>query len=199
MTPHEITTPLDPLLLPWLDLYETAFPPEERMLVSDHLRILQDRAAGVPTDEHLLAAVGADGAFQGLARWQLDRSRRAAWLWYMATPPEVRGRGIGSALYRHVADSARAAGADCLLLEVEMPAHAADARLAERRIGFYRRLGARLLTGIHYVQSVGPHQPSVEMHLMAHPFAALTPAQAFERAAAALGDGLTPRGVIAWE
>jgi hypothetical protein len=40
------------------------------------------------------------------------------------------------------------------------------AALAERRIGFYRRLGARVLTGIEYLQRVGPHQPPVPMHIM---------------------------------
>jgi hypothetical protein len=42
------------------------------------------------------------------------------------------------------------------------------AALAARRIGFYKRRGARLLTGVEYLQRVGPHQPAVPMHIMIH-------------------------------
>lgn len=38
----ELTRIDEPLLLPWLDLCELAFPPNERMLVSYHLNLLAD-------------------------------------------------------------------------------------------------------------------------------------------------------------
>jgi len=185
----ELESPAEPLLLPWLDLYETAFPAAERVLVSEHLRLLHERAAG-GRDEHLLALVGEGRAFQGLARWHLERAHGVAWLWYLATLPEVRGGGLGGRLYDHVAAAARGAGADLLLLEVEAPGRSLEPDLARRRIGFYERRGARLLEGVRYTQHVGPHQPPVEMHLMVQPFTPLEAAEVLARLAPLLGEAL---------
>ena len=51
----EITELGDDLLLPWLDLYETPFPPTEKVLVSDHVKVLKDKASGLEAEHHLLA------------------------------------------------------------------------------------------------------------------------------------------------
>ena len=77
-----------------------------------------------------------------------------------------------------------------VLIEVERPdlAHTEVERvLAERRIAFYRRQGARLLEGVHYVQSVGLHQPPLSMHVMLHPLQSLDAETAFCLARAVFG------------
>jgi GNAT superfamily N-acetyltransferase len=181
----EIIDPNDDLLLPWLDLYETAFPPAERMLISFYLRLLRDKRKGLHPDHHLLAVQCEEG-FVGLAHYVTVEEQHLAWLWMFAVTPGARNRGIGTAIYQDIVRRLPV-GTIAVLIEVERPdlAHTeAERRLAERRIAFYRRQGARLLEGVHYVQSVGPHQPPLPMHVMFHPLQALDANKAFELARA---------------
>jgi ribosomal protein S18 acetylase RimI-like enzyme len=94
----------------------------------------------------------------GLAHVQAFVAQRVAYLWYLAVAPNRRGAGAGSEIYRAVLERLPAA-VEALLIEVEQPCLARgeqERRLAERRILFYERLGARLLQGIDYLQSSGP-------------------------------------------
>jgi ribosomal protein S18 acetylase RimI-like enzyme len=189
----EITNLDDDLLIPWLDLYETAFPPAERMLVSFYLRLFKEKWSN-----HHLLAVQREGVFVGLAHYVVIPEHHLAWLWMFAVTPEARNRGVGAAIYRDVVGHLPM-GTVAMLLEVERPdlAHTeADRRLAERRIAFYRRQGARLLAGVHYVQSVGPHQSPLSMHVMIHPLQALDAEAAFQSAHAVFGDAITQTGEL---
>ncbi|MGC9396774.1 MAG: GNAT family N-acetyltransferase [Anaerolineae bacterium] len=193
----EITDLDDDLLLPWLDLYEMAFPPAERMLVSFYLRLLREKRDGLHPDHHLLS-VQRDGTFVGLAHYVLIAEHHLAWLWMFAVTPEARNQGIGAAIY---ADIVRRLPAEtvAMFIEVERPdlAHTeAERALAERRIAFYRRQGALLLEGVHYVQSVGPHQPPLSMHVMIHPLRILDAGTAFDVACAVLGETITQTGTL---
>jgi GNAT superfamily N-acetyltransferase len=193
----EITDLDDDLLLSWLDLYETAFPPPERMLVSFYLQLLREKRDGLHSDHHLLA-VQREDVFVGLVHYVVVAEHRLAWLWMFAVTPEARNQGVGAAIY---ADIVRRlpAGTVAVLIEVERPdlAHTEDERrLAERRIAFYRRQGAQLLEGVHYVQSVGPHQPPLPMLMMIHPLLPLDANAAFELACAVFGDDITQTGAL---
>ena len=193
----EITDLDDDLLLPWLDLYETAFPPAERMLVSFYLRLLREKQEGLHSDHHLLA-VQREGVFVGLAHYVVVAEHNLAWLWMFAVTPEARNQGLGAAIYADVVRRLPA-GTVAMLIEVERPdlAHTdAERRLAERRIAFYRRQGARLLEGVHYVQSVGPHQPPLPMHVMIHPLQPLDAGTAFRLAHAVFDDAVTQTGAL---
>jgi ribosomal protein S18 acetylase RimI-like enzyme len=181
----------DPLLPAWLELYAAAFPPDERVPAEEHLEVLRARAQGKPGSARLLAAVDEEDDLVGMARYDLLEDLAAAYLMYLAVVPERRGQGIGGAFYRELlrrlAEEGRPLRA--LVLEVERPDHAVPGegrRDAERRIDFYRRLGARLLEGIEYLQQVPGHAP-VPMHLMVHPLAGtLDPEEAFTLCAAPL-------------
>lgn len=60
---------------------------------------------------------------------------------YLCVAPEMRSGGLGSKLLAAVCE----AEADSILFgESEIPAYADDAAIAERRIGFYLRSGARI-------------------------------------------------------
>lgn len=169
---RRLSDPADPLLPAWLALYERAFPPEERVPPEEHLRELRP-----DSDAVLLAAEDEAGKLLGLARY--DLYERAAYLYYLAVDEAVRSLGLGSLMYREILRQleADAPGLAAMVFEVERPDHAEDAELAERRIRFYQRLGAKLLRGIHYVQEI-PGQPGVPMHLMIHPFRTLEPPEA---------------------
>jgi GNAT superfamily N-acetyltransferase len=211
----ELTSLQDDLLLPWLDLYETAFPAAERVLVSKHLLALKG-VPDVPGEHHMLAALDGNASFAGLARYQVLPDLGAAYLWYLATAPELRNQGVGTKFYqeivRRVTGPAGWAGLRALVIEVEIPARAgegegvagaaensavaAERALAQRRIAFYRRQGARLMEGIHYLQSVGRHQAPIPMHIMFHAFGALDAAQAFALARSLWGDQVSQVGKL---
>ncbi len=182
LTLTELTDRASDLLPPWLDLYETAFPPPFKMLVSTFLNILRDKERGLPCSKTLLAAL--DGkSLVGMAAYEIlrleDCAAEVCSLWYLAVTPEARNRGIGTWLYHALSTRV---SSPVMLIEVEMPEEASDMAqrsLAERRIAFYRRQGARRLLGVRYLQTVGPHQPLTPMFLMWRARRPFRPEEAF--------------------
>ena len=199
----DLTSPVDDLLLPWLDLYETAFPPHEKMLVSAHLRALKAKANGSAPEQIFLAAVADTGVeagqFAGLARYELMPPDQVVSLWYLAVNPALRSQGLGSQIYREILHRIEPGAYRAMLFEVEIPElqeMGVPRELAARRIQFYRRQGALLLGGIHYLQSVGWHQPLTPMHLMVHPIQPLSPQEAFDLCKRAYQDYLAQIGEL---
>ena len=112
-------------------LYRAAFPPAERKPFSMILRTCRRG------DGEMLAMVGEDGSFLGLAITLLHGG--LVLLDYLAVTPEARGQGIGTATLAAL----RARYADRrLLLEIEDPDEPSDNRADRlRRQAFYRRCG----------------------------------------------------------
>ena len=189
----EITTLDDPLLLPWLDLYETAFPPEERVFTS---RLLSGVKS--PGEYHMLAAVDESGGLAGLAFYNEVPEAQAAFLWYLAVQPELRGHGIGAWLYSAVLQ--RLDKHDrAMFLDVEIPEemHApAEREMAARRIRFYQRLGARLLGGVRFVQKVEAHLPTISTYLVVHPIQPMNAQTAYDTARIFLKESLVLSGEL---
>jgi ribosomal protein S18 acetylase RimI-like enzyme len=187
----------------YLDIYQRSFPLGEQMLVSGLNRTLRGIESGEDTESRMIVALEPDGQVVAMAHFEMGSAERAAALWYLAVAPELRCAGLGSAVYRHIV-GALAQGSEpavALVFEVERPDRAHDDAqgvLADRRIAFYRRQGALLLTGVDYIQSVG-WQPPVEMHVMVHPFRGMTPDEAFVLARAVLGDAVESIGPLALE
>lgn len=199
---HALTSLQDALLLPWLDLYETAFPPHEKMLVSEHLKILRQKEAGLEGQHHLLAVLDQHAHFAGLLRYQVLPEVGAAYLWYLAIEPRLRNSGLGSRVYQALIQRLVDAHLKMLVFEVEIPElqqHEAGQGTARRRIGFYQRQGARLVHGVDYLQYVGSHQPPTPMHLMVHPLVPLSPGDAFELAKFIFKDALRQVGDLRLE
>ena len=195
----EIQQLSDDLLLPWLDLFETAFPAVERVLVSSLLEIVRALVPNNAEGDHLVAATDETGAFAGLMAYQIRQDARLALLCYLAVAPSLRNRGLGSVMYGEMLSRARQARSQLLLFEVERPDHADtnDGRAtAERRIEFYRRKGARLLEGIQYEQVVGWHQPPLPMYLMAHPLEPMDDLSVFRSAHSILGPQIVQTGSL---
>lgn len=195
----ELYSRADRLLPDWLDMYELSFPFEERVLTSNFLRLLEKKERGEAQDMTLSALADSDGKLIGLAAYQIEPHLSAGFLWYIAISPTARGKGLGSEYYRQIVDKIFQS-AEVLLYEVEMPERSQDEgrrRNAERRILFYQRNGAALLSGIHYLQSVGSHAPPVPMHLMFHQRRPFTAQQAFELARHLFDDAVQQTGPLA--
>jgi GNAT superfamily N-acetyltransferase len=193
----EITSPLDPLAPEWLVLYELSFPANERLLAGKMLAILQHLP---DAQHHCWAWVDDSGALAGIAFWQEHPVAEAAYLWYFAVQPGLRGLGLGSQFYQELAQAAHARY-PLFMYEVEQPEEAAtlaERRLRQRRIAFYARHGARRLGGVDYLQTVGSHQPLVPM-LLGHARAELRPDQLFDAAQACFGQQVTQTGNLYWE
>ena len=193
----EIVNLNDDLFLPWLDLFETAFPAPERVLVSSQLQLLRAKMAGATTDHHLLAALDGERALVGMLQYQVLPKIPAAFLWYFAIKPNERSKGLGSQMYQAMLKRLGPASPRAIIFEVEIPDDAPSdeqRRLAERRITFYRRLGARLLGGVHYIQQVGWHQPPIPMHVMLQPLLAMDPHDAYQLAKEVFEDSITQIG-----
>lgn len=190
----------DPLLPPWLDLYETAFPADERVPVSRIVAGLQDLACGDGHGNHFLAALGESGQVVGMMYLYEPARVEAAFLWYFAVAPAARSGGLGSGLYQYLIAHLRP-GTKALIFDLEDPEEmeTPEARsLAERRVAFYRRQGARMLGGIRYIQKAAPHLPELHLRLMVHPLVDLSPRAAFDCAKAVFADAISEAGELHW-
>ncbi len=186
----------------YLDLYQTSFPLNEQMLVSALNRTVREIASGEETASAIVVAPDDAGEVVAMAHYEAYDERRGAVLWYLAVALGKRGIGIGSGVYKAITarilrerPSTRA-----FVYEIERPedAEGHHRTLAERRIAFYRRNGAKLLGGIRYTQSVG-WQPPVPMHVMVHEFERLSPEAAYEMARSLLGEAVEQVGPLALE
>ncbi|MCS6776920.1 MAG: GNAT family N-acetyltransferase [Chloroherpetonaceae bacterium] len=196
---HEIHSEQDPLWPQWQAIYRESFPDHERMSEAFFTEKLRAHSTGPARDFHLLAMASPAGEVAGIACYELRRLSRAGVLWYLATRAHQRNRGYGAMLYAEITRRLRSAGASALFLEVEIPeivaAQGEDrAQWAARRIAWYQRQGALLLTGIHYLQHVDQPFPPVPMHLMVHPLEPLDASRACAMAADLFGSALTQIG-----
>lgn len=123
------------------NIYVAAIPASERKDRAALLRMTQrpDYAFHVAESAGRVLAFGIVYRAQGGAFALLE---------YFATDEAVRNRGIGSGLLRHIF---AAHGDAPILLEVETPPDLSDESMEARRIAFYRRHGARLTEGFHYL------------------------------------------------
>jgi hypothetical protein len=167
---HEIVDPADPLFDSfWLPLYRSAFPDDERVPEDEHV------AALAAQDEHVVVGMDGDQPVS-MARFDVIAESSAGpygYLMYMAVADAAISRGHGQQMFgeilRRLAGSAHAPR--LLIFEVQRPEldqSIEPHQSADRRIDFYRRLGAHVLKGVDYVQHV-PGQPGVPMLIMARP------------------------------
>jgi ribosomal protein S18 acetylase RimI-like enzyme len=175
---REIHDLSDPLLPAWKALYEEAFPLSERMGWKVHF----EKCIPATPPSHWVVAVTLEddeNHLVALASYGIDSTDAGdvLFLWYLATDANLRGQGIGQQVMTEI--KRRAAENACIgvVLEVAIPELAPnkeEARLDFRRIGFYKRQGARLVREIYYQQGVTvdeeDEQPEpLPMHLMIIP------------------------------
>jgi GNAT superfamily N-acetyltransferase len=192
----DVTRPSDRLLLPWLDLYETAFPANERILISDILKILQNQESTDNPGTHISAILDNCEKFIGMAMYQLPPTGPAGILWYMAVVDDQRGRGLGSQFYNFILSKLDPEIYKAMIFEVEIPAESVAPSDAAKRIEFYQKNGAMLLSGISYLQNVGWHQNPIPMHIMIHPFQPMDATLAYDLAHETFGNAIQKTGPL---
>ena len=137
-------------------------------------RKLDEQAArGYPAI--LLAAHGTGDRVIGFALADYFESIGYAYLDFIVTEAERRGRGLGGALYEALREDLIARGAKGLFLEVptDDPAQVADPahlKANKTRLKFYERYGARPVVGTLYDQPIRPGKPA-EPRLLYDPLA----------------------------
>lgn len=189
----EITDLNDDLLLPWLDLYETTFPPNERELVSSKLSLLKTNVGKNEKKEIMLVATNEQKSLIGIINYEFNEELSVAILWYFAIKEGLQSKGLGSQMYREFTSQLVLRGIQTLFFEIEIPEKVETKekrQLAERRIEFYRRLNAKLLTGVRYMQHVGSHQPPTPMHIMVYSLQPLDAQIAYDLAKAIFEDNI---------
>jgi GNAT superfamily N-acetyltransferase len=160
-------------------LYDTAFAADERVpweRLWHWYMILDENFRSV----FWIAVTAGHGEVIGLAFFGYFRQQNLGYFTYLATQPDLRGRGLGAWLCEQVFEAVRQLaqverGTDPRLIfwEVRRPEDAADAAEAEyrrRRIAFYERLGAGVLPIDYTCPAVAEGQPAVAFTLMARTY-----------------------------
>jgi ribosomal protein S18 acetylase RimI-like enzyme len=185
---REIESLNDPLWPAWKEIYLTSFPPNERMSLEYFENILSKRSTEEVSDRPVLVLSDEKHTEDvvGLAYCEMDADTEIAFLWYLATHCNLRGKGNGAYVYRDLVERARKNGTQILVFEVEIPRLASakspeDEEWARRRIGWYERQGAVLVNGIQYFQDVDSTDELTEMHIMVHLFQPMSAEQVYER------------------
>ncbi|MBI5035279.1 MAG: GNAT family N-acetyltransferase [Chloroflexi bacterium] len=147
-----MTTPINVIQQSQLDprqaaqlraIYESSFPPSERGDVSKFAAAIASRVYS------LFTAIDGNDLLGFAVTLRLTPSD-VHLLSYLAVAQQARNRGIGEKLMRGATQLLRDnAHATALILEVESPdeSNAEERHLRERRIEFYRRLGATMIEG----------------------------------------------------
>jgi GNAT superfamily N-acetyltransferase len=144
-----------------MTIYENAFIPAER----HPLPQLTERVA---SGKNLLQVGYIQGRVVFLALfWPLINTDFIL-LDYMATLPEYRNRGIGAAfMLRQRGELIR--NSQHLVLEVEAPDSGENRVERQRRILFYKRIGACIINGVRYLLPPLHGDTPTEMRLMFFP------------------------------
>jgi GNAT superfamily N-acetyltransferase len=88
---------------------------------------------------------------------------------YLAVRRDLRGRGVGTGLFRQSQLAADLDGGATMLLEVDFPLPSSpDYEVATRRMAFYQRLGCMLIEALEYILPLPGEGPPPEMRLLVY-------------------------------
>lgn len=193
---RRIATADDPMIA-WVEaLYEASFEVVLR-LPTAFLREAVASPKRHGKTRFLTLAEDEEGPL-GFAYFELLESARMGYVVYIVVNPARRGRAVGSALLQDVvgrlADEAKNQGCACggVMLEVERVEDAhdeADRAERERRLRFFAKHGARVLTSGYLQPPAQPGFPSVALNLLWLPMAEATPEPLAERVRAYYRNG----------
>ena len=158
-------------------LFEKAFPDlaEDRDYIPR--KLVDQTARGYPCI--LLAAHGEGESILGFALADFFEAIGYAYLDFIVTGAEQRGRGLGGALYEALREDLIDRGAMGLFLEVptddpEQVPNPAHLKANKSRLKFYERYGARPIVNTLYDQQIRPGKPA-EPRLLYDPLESVDP------------------------
>jgi hypothetical protein len=185
----------------WWSIYLDAFPAEERMSEDFFIQTMvgQDEQNGVAQAIYAFTTDGlADPSIStsevvAISYHETYEESRFGWLYYIAVKSSQRGLGVGSEVYKWLADLIASSGCEFFFYEVELPSGDPGA-IPDRRIAWYKRQGAEQLDGIQYYQSTDISDAKVPMALLVHRFSGISVQDVYSRLREALGESLTKTG-----
>ena len=133
-------------------LYEDAFPIEERRLLEDQSLVLQN-------EQYHFDAIIDNNQFMGFILWWEFNTNR--YIDHFATAVAQRNKGLGKAILSNFIKSS----SKPIILEVELPI----CNLNKRRIQFYENVGFKLNQHPYKMPPLRKEQPAVELLLMTYP------------------------------
>lgn len=163
---RSLSGPSDPLFWPTLELYVESFPRDERGPLAEMAAYASDSP---PPGPWRLEAAEVAGTLGGLIFYGSFPSLPAGFLIFIAAAPSIRGTGVGRALLQRAAE---ASGPGPLLWECERPELASDPAeraVRLRRLAWFRRQGASLLSKGHTQPALGPDRQPVPLYLLGLP------------------------------
>jgi GNAT superfamily N-acetyltransferase len=196
---HPIASLRNPHLSAYLDLYETAFPQEERIRTSWLIQILRAKEEGWPENNDLVVALDDDNQLLGLIHTNYSPALRVMALYYFAVAPQQRSQGLGAQIYQEVLRRCRAAGCRMLIFDLEDPQYCPTLEgqtLARRRIGFYTRQGAWMLEGAQSQLQMYTHLPVAHLRIMAHSLEPVTAVEVLNAARELLNESVEQIGEL---
>lgn len=130
-------------------IHEEAFPPEEQQYSMDYMLGQVGRLGSI------FRIIMSAERVAGYAYLELSPETATAFFWYIAVDPALRNNGIGRFAIDDTVAMLRREHPDLryVLFEVHTPLDHHDQlrqTLDQRRIGFYRRLGAYWVRGVDY-------------------------------------------------
>ncbi len=134
------------------ELYEEAFPIEERRSLENQKCILENE------DYYFDVLIDGEEFVGFILWWNLSIYR---YINHFATSKHIRNKGFGKLILNTFIDS----GSKPILLEVELP----TSTINERRIKFYERIGFKLNPHDYTVPSSEENQPPLQLLLMSYP------------------------------
>ncbi len=147
-------------------LLETTFPDCERESIPDFLADLEANRG-----PSLWVMTSHDGYLIGFARGFVFQASRRGFVVHIALVPESRGKRLGEQLLKRVNEEMRTSceGYEGMYLEVERLEDAvtdAERESRRKRLAFFDRLGARLVSSELIQPPSQPGQPPVPLNLL---------------------------------
>ena len=134
------------------ELYESAFPIEERRTLSEQTTVLKN-------ENYHLDILNDDEQFIGFILWWDFEAYR--YIDHFATVEEQRNKGFGKLILNQFMNS----NEKPILLEVELP----TSTINKRRIQFYERLGFKLNPHYYEIPTVQEDQAPLQLLIMSYP------------------------------
>jgi predicted N-acetyltransferase YhbS len=142
-----------------INIYEEAFPPGEKRPVDDIKKNIEKN------HEKMFIGKQNGNPVMFVMLWPVN-DLDFLFLDYIAVKKEYRGNGLGSLFLKRIFDLDDSAGYNHVIFEVENPEEGDNKTQRRARVQFYRRAGAKTLTGFKYFLPPRNNNKSQEMKLM---------------------------------